>query len=263
MKLKKVKGFLAGVLVMSMAAGMPAEAFAQEAAVESVSMTAETRAAKPEQGKQGGNGRHSENSGNGHEAETGGKKTQQKAQKTGKVTCTSSGKVNISFKQKVIYADTVSAVITDENGTEMECKILKKNKKLLTVSASGLVSGQKYTITIEGILGADTNEPVTITKEFTAKGMKTQCKVGTASVENNKFVILKMQSAVTYKDAVVTVTDSNGAECEAKIVKQEKGNIKIEIANLQKGDTYKITISGIKTKKEKNFGTITRTITVK
>ncbi len=259
MKLKKVKGFLAGALVLSMAVALPAETFAQEAG-ESVAVTAYVKA------KNRGNGSHAGNDkqpGTAGQTESGGKKTKQKALKTGKITCTLAGKVNISFQQKVTYTDALKVAIIDEAGTEMNCKVLKKNKKLLSVSASGLVSGQKYTITIEGILGTDTNEAVTVTKEFTAKGMKTQCKVKDTAVVNNQFVIIKLKSAVTYKDAVVTVKDSKGAECEAKIVKQAKGNVKIQIANMQKGETYTITIQGIKTKKEKNFGSITKTITVK
>ena len=75
---------------------------------------------------------------------------------------------------------------------------------------SGLVQGQKYTVEIEGILGKDSTEAVVVKKAFTAKGMKTQSKVGKATVESKKFVVLKMQSAAYYKDATVSVADSNG-----------------------------------------------------
>ncbi len=185
------------------------------------------------------------------------------AQKVSKVTCTASGKVNVSFKGKVIYTDTLSVVIADEAGKEMECKILKKNKGLMSVSAKGLVKGQKYTITIEGVMAKNATEAATITKTFVAKGMKTTNRVSKATVKYQKFVILKFKSSADYKDATVSVTDEDGKVYEAKIVKKAKGNIKIQIEGLEKGKKYTVTVTGIKTKKEKNFSSVTKTFTVK
>lgn len=243
MKKRIVKSILAGALAMSMAVGTPVVTFAQQAEGSDMAAFVETRA-KQEKNKKPEN-------------------TAAKAQEVGKITCTSAGKVNISFKQKVTFTDALKAVITDESGREITCKISKKNKSLLTVSVSGLVKGQKYTLRIDGILGKDSAEPVVIQKEFTAKGMKTKSKVGKVSVESGKFVVLKMNSAAYYKDAEVIVKDSTGNVCTAKIVKKAKGNVKVQIDGMKKGEKYTITINGIKTKKEKNYGSITRTVTVK
>ena len=268
MKKRYVKGLAAGVLALSLAVGAPVPVFAQQAGGESIAVTAEAKAkkptdtnkqdtAKPEDSSKQDEAKKPESSG---KQENTKKPTKAKAQEVGKVTCTSSGKVNISFKQKVTYTDALKAVIQDENGAEIPCKVTKKNKNLLTVTVNGLVKGQKYTITIEGILGKESAEPVTIQKVFTAKGMKTQSKVGKVTVQSKKFVVLKMKSAVDYKDATVTVTDSAGKECAAKIVKKAKGSVKVQITGMKKGETYTITINGIKTKKEKNYGSITSII---
>ena len=207
MKQRRVKSILAGALAMSMMVGAPTVTFAQQSDGTNTAAAVETRAKKQEETKKPAN-------------------TKAKAQEVGKVTCTSAGKVNISFKQKVTYTDALRAVITDESGREITCKISKKNKSLLTVSVSGLVKGQKYTLKIDGILGKESAEAVVIEKVFTAKGMKTQSKVGKASVEGKKFVVLKMKSAAYYKDAQVTVKDSKGNDCAAKIVKKAKGNVR-------------------------------------
>lgn len=243
MKKRMVKSILTGALAISMAVGTPVVTFAQQAGGSDVAVAVMTRAKKE-------GTRKPEN-------------TAAKAQEVGKITCTSAGKVNISFKQKVTFTDALKVVITDESGREIACKISKKNKSLLTVSVNGLVKGQKYTLRIDGVLGKESAEPVVIQKEFTAKGMKTKNKVGKASVESGKFVVLKLKSAAYYKDAEVIVKDSKGNDCIAKIVKKAKGNIKVQIDGMKKGETYTITINGIKTKKEKNYGSITRTITVK
>lgn len=241
---KNVKGFMVGVLSMSMVLSAPIAVFAapQETSA-SAGYEARAKYAKPEKTKE--------------------QQGQKKGKEIGKVTCTSAGKVNISLKGEVAYTDALKVVIKDANGQEMECKVLKKNKGMMSVSAAGLVKDQVYTITIEGILDADSGEAVTIEKTFTAKGMKTKCKVGSAAVKGKNFVILKMKSAASYKDAVVTVTDANGNECEAKIVKKAKGNIKIQINGMKKGSTYTIVVNGVKTKKEKSYGSVTKTITVK
>ena len=244
MKTKNVKGMVAGALAMSMMVGAPGAAFAQQPDESRVAAAAQVKAKKPEK-----------------EPES--TQTKAKSQEVGKVTCTSSGKVNVSFKQKVTYTDVLKAVITDANGGEMPCKILKKNKNLMSVSVSGLVKGQTYTLTVDGILGKDSAEPVTIIKEFVAKGMKTQNKVGKTQVTDGKFVILKMNSAAFYKDATVSVTDSQGNACDAKIVKKAKGNVKVMIAGMKKGEKYTITINGIKTKKEKSYSSITKSVTIK
>ena len=126
MKRKNVKGMVAGALAMSMMVGAPGAAFAQQPDESRVAAAAQVKAKKPEK-----------------EPES--TQTKAKSQEVGKVTCTSSGKVNVSFKQKVTYTDVLKAVITDANGGEMPCKILKKNKNLMSVSVSGLVKGQTYT----------------------------------------------------------------------------------------------------------------------
>lgn len=244
MKKRNLKGIAAGVLALSMMVSAPTMAFAQESGESNLAVCTVTQAKKQETPKKQD-------------------KVKPKAQEVGKVTCTSAGKVNISFKQKVTYTDGLKAVIKDEDGKEIACKISKKNKSLLTVSVSGLVKGQKYTLEIEGILGKDSTEAVVVNKVFTAKGMKTQSKVGKTTVEKKKFVVLKMKSSAYYKDATVSVKDADGNVCDAKIVKKAKGNVKVQIAGMKKGNRYTITINGIKTKKEKNYGSITKTVTVK
>lgn len=249
---KNVKGIAVGMLTMSMLVSAPTMAFAgQTNGIGDTSVTAITQLAPKKDANKPGN------------QKPGTTKPKVESQKVGKVTCTSAGKVNISFKGKVTYTNELKAVIKDAEGREIPCKISKKNKSLLTVTVAGLVKDQTYAITIEGILGKDSTEAATITKNFVAKGMKTQTKVGKATVENKKFVVLKMQAATYYKDATVVVKDADGNTCDAKIVKKAKGNIKIQIAGMKKGKSYTVTVNGVRTQKEKNYGSITRTVTVK
>lgn len=243
MKKRKVNRILAGVLALSMMAGMPITVSADQEMV----ISTEAKAKKPN---------------NAHTPQTT-EKTQAIPQEIKKITCTSAGKLNVTFKQKVTYTSAINAVITDAEGKEIPCKISKKKNKLMSVTVSGLVKGQVYTLKIEGIMGKESVEAATIVKTFTAKGMKTKSKIGEASVAGSNFVVLKMNGAAYYKDETVTVKDSAGNECAARIIKKAKGNIKVQIENMKKGETYTITIQGIRTKKEKNYGSVSRKITVK
>ena len=223
MKKRKVKRILAGVLAVSMMAGMPIIVSADQAMV----ISTEAKAKKPN---------------NAYTPQTT-EKTQAIPQEIKKITCTSAGKLNVTFKQKVTYTSAINAVITDTEGKEIPCKISKKKNKLMSVTVSNLVKGQVYTLKIEGVMGKESAEAATIVKTFTAKGMKTKSKIGKVSVSGSNFVVLKMNGAAYYKDATVTVKDSAGNECAARIIKKAKGNIKVQ--------------------KEKNYGSVSRKITVK
>lgn len=247
MRQRMIRLFLAGAVAVSMVAWTPALTFAQQTELSGMAGTEEVKGGKPD----------------GMPKEPKAPKANGKAQEVGKIVCTSAGKLNISFKQNVSYTDGLMATITDTSGMEISCKILKKNKKLLSVSASGLAEGQTYTLTITGVVGAGTSEAVVISKEFIAKGMKIKGSAGSACVEGKKFVVLKMNGAVLYQDATVTVTDSKGNACDAKIVKKSGGTVKIQINGMKKGETYTVTVYGIRAKKDKNFGSITKTVTVK
>lgn len=187
----------------------------------------------------------------------------EKSKNVVKVTCTSSGRINVSFKEKVEYTDSVKVTLLDEDGEEVACEIVQKNKKLMGISTSGLVKDQKYTLTIQGVLVDNASESGDITTSFVAKGMKTACKVSKVTVSKKKFVTMKMKSSAYYKDAEVVVKDEDGNVIEAKIVKKSKGNIKIQVSGLEKGEKYTVTVTGVKTKKEKNYSSITKTFTAK
>ena len=124
-----------------------------------------------------------------------------------KITCTASGKLNISFGQNVAYTETLNAVITDNSGKEIECGISAKSRRKLTVSVKGLIKGQNYNLTIEGIANYNSDKAATVSKTFTAKGMKTASSVEKVSMTKKNVIILHTKSAAYYKDATVEVKE--------------------------------------------------------
>ena len=95
------------------------------------------------------------------------------------------------------------------------------------------------------------------------KKAKTKCRISRVAVTKKNVVIVKNSSPAYYKDAAVEVKDENGTTLEAKIIKKAKGNIKVKVTSLEKGKKYTITIDGVKTKKEKDYASISRVFTAK
>lgn len=186
---------------------------------------------------------------------------------TAKATCTAAGKVNVKFKGMVTYAEDLSVTVTDETQNELETTVSKKNRGMMVIKIAGMVKGQKYNISISGIRKKGETEYGNVNCTFTAKRLKTTCKAKKitkkVTVKKKNTIIIKCKSNVKFKDATVTVSDQNGDKYEAKLVGKSKGNIKVSIRGLKKASTYTITITGVKTKKELNYGSITTKFTTK
>lgn len=184
-----------------------------------------------------------------------------------KAVCTASGKVNVTFRGTVAYAEDVTAAIKDEDGKEWNAKIIKKTKSMAVVSATGLVKGKKYTVTVDGVKLKDAVEYNSVSRTFTAKKLKTTAKAKKVTkkvfVKAKNIIVVKLKGKVSYKEPVVKVTDEKGNVYEAKIAGKSKGNVKVSVKDLKKATKYTVTITGVKTKKEKNYASITTTFTTK
>lgn len=185
-----------------------------------------------------------------------------------KATCTSAGKVNISFRKNVSYASDLAVKIIAADGTEKDATITKKTKGMLVISGAGLVKGEKYTVEITGIK-VKGSEVYTSTKcSFTAKKIKTTCeakkiKNKVAAKSKNRITVKCNKSVVLADTVTVTVTDADGNTYDAKIAGKSKGNIKVSVSKLEKGKKYTVVINGVKGKKEANFGSISTTFVTK
>lgn len=187
--------------------------------------------------------------------------------KVSKAACTASGKINVTFKGTVEYAPEVTAEIKAMDGNELKAVISKKTKSMVVVRGEGLVKGEKYTVTVKGVKlkGAEAFDEVSRT--FTAKRLKTAIKTKKmtkkVSVKAKNTIIVKLKGKASYNNPEVRVVDEQNKEYEAKIVKKTKGNVKVAIKDLKKATKYTVTITGVKTKKEKNYAAITTTFTTK
>lgn len=181
-----------------------------------------------------------------------------------KTTCSSSGKVKVYFQKSVQYKkDAVSISVKDAAGKDVTASITSKCKKSLTFKVTGAVSGEKYSFTINGIKVKKQTEYGSVTGSFKMKQLKAKVRCSRfgkrISSKGTRVLTLKCNQRVYLKDATVTVKDAAGNTCPATIKKAGKKNILISISGLQKKTSYTITLTGIKTKSEANYGVVTAT----
>ena len=128
---------------------------------------------------------------------------------------------------------------TPENVTEEGSEIVETTENQLDVDS------------------ADIEETVKPSKE---KANKSKKKILKATVGKNKKVTFAMNN-VTYKDAEVTVTDSDGDEVKATIVKKTKNKLTLRIKSMKKDEKYTVTVDGVKAKGEKKYSSVSKTFT--
>lgn len=172
-------------------------------------------------------------------------------------TCTAAGTVNIHLKNVASLGD-VAVTIADEDGQKAEVKIVKKTKTLVKVKVEGITKGLKYTTTVSGLMAANATETTQASTQFVAKRIKTNVKAQKTKVAASPKGIVKvmLKGKAVYENATVTVTDAKGQSVDAKIIKLKKSYVSVKISDYQKKMVYKVVVTGVKAKKDNNFGSV-------
>ncbi len=99
------------------------------------------------------------------------------------------------------------------------------------------------------------------------KKVKSKCKLckikKKIKVKDENTIVIKCKNKVAWKNTTVEVTDEEDNTVEAEITKKTKKKIKINVSGLEKGEKYTVTITGVKTKKDKIYGSVTTTFSTK
>ena len=80
--------------------------------------------------------------------------------------------------------------------------------------------------------------------------------------KSNGRVEVEFYGKVKYNKAKVSVKDNSGKKYKVTSIKKDDDDINFTIKNFKPGKTYKITISGVKTRTSKKFGKVTGNIKV-
>lgn len=172
--------------------------------------------------------------------------------KISKISVKSTGKITISFKNRVKWDKDASVTITDGNGKAVgDLKITKKSRKSLMFTSETLKNAGTYTLTIKGIKAAHSKEFETVSKSFKVKAKKET--IGLKKIKARKTgVSIEFKHKVSYKDGyTVIIKDADGNVIESSISHVNKRSIRLKTTtSLERDKSYTVTISGIKREKE-------------
>ena len=78
----------------------------------------------------------------------------------------------------------------------------------------------------------------------------------------NGIVEVEFLKKVSYKDAKVTVTGDDGKICRVSVTAKDKDDLTFKIRDYQEGASYTFTISGVRRKGTKKYGSVSGTVTI-
>ncbi len=181
--------------------------------------------------------------------------------------CTKAGKVKVLFPGEVEWAEEVTVEVKDAEENTLPAELKKNTKDMAVVAVSDMVVDSSYTITISGVKQQDETEFSSVSCDFVVEKLKSKCKAykikKKIAVKEENTIVIKCKNKVMLKDAAVEVTDEDGDIYEAEITGKKKGNIKVTVSGLEEGEEYTITVTGVKTKKENNYGSVTTAFATK
>lgn len=181
--------------------------------------------------------------------------------KVTKAVCTSAGKINVNFKQKVAYSTDVKAVITDAGGQSTDTKITKRTSASCAIAATGMTKGGKYTVTITGVKVKGTQDYTTVSAAFTAKTLKTAAKPAKIT-RSGKVITLKFTKPIACVNPSAIVIDESGNTYKAVVSNTTKTQIKVKVTGLKSKKKYTITVNGVKLTGESNYADISKTFSI-
>lgn len=77
--------------------------------------------------------------------------------------------LDIEFAGKVSYDANCTVTVTDAAGKQYNCTIIEKDRDSIEVWADGLTRGKTYTVTVSGVIAADSGAAETYSREFVAR----------------------------------------------------------------------------------------------
>ena len=188
------------------------------------------------------------------------------------------GVVEVEFDGKVTYSNP-KVTVKDASGKAYSATIIEKDDDDLEFKVANIASGTNYTFTISGIKFMGSSGYTSVSGTFKTPASKTtattnkpttttSAKVTALTIKEveydlkDKELEIDFNSKVQYKNPKVTVQDSNGKTFEAKIYSKDDDDLEAIVFGLQKGKTYKVTVSGVAKRGTTGYTTVTATLKV-
>lgn len=178
--------------------------------------------------------------------------------------------VELKFTGRVKWQKSPEVTVSDETGASYSAELLDKDSDECDLYVEDLVEGHTYTIIIDGIKARNAASYGKAIFTFTIPAPHTDSAVPSSiqieeleyDEEDNELEI-EFKSRVRFsKDAEISITDRNGRLIDAELIEYGKDDCSIDInENLEAGETYYYSISGIRKISEKTARTLTGSFT--
>ncbi|MEG1362192.1 MAG: hypothetical protein RSC69_06510 [Lachnospiraceae bacterium] len=180
-----------------------------------------------------------------------------------KIEVKSDSQVDVSFKTKVKYR-RAKVKIVDQNKKEYPATVKFNSGFECSIIAKGMPNNTNFTFEISGIRTKGSKEYTTVSGVFfiskkdlvPTPGGKVNVKVDEVEFEDDELSI-EFKGKVSWNNPTVKITDKAGKVFEAELSDYDREECTIVIEGLEEGETYYYEITGIKSSKDKEFGTIT------
>ena len=180
------------------------------------------------------------------------------APKIKKVEYDGNGVVDVDFTTKNVRYKNAKVVVKDSAGKKLTAKIIEKDNDEVSFKVTGVKAGKKYTFTISGIRAGKTGSYGTVKGSFATPSGKPKI-VKVAFDPNYDDLEIDFATDVEYKNLKITVRDEDGNELPIYNIEKDPDDLDMDIEGMVVGETYTITVSGVRVKGVGSYTTVSKT----
>lgn len=168
------------------------------------------------------------------------------------------GRVGVEFNTDIVYP-SLKITVKTAAGKSLPIRITRKSSRALRIIVTGFKQGQAYTVTVSGIRRKSGGSNLKVSGKIYTPTFKGCVPLKNAEYDiKDREVEFIFSADVEYRNPRITVKRGS-TNYFRKINKKESGEIEVSVNALKKGVIYTFTITGIRKKGAKTFGSITGT----
>ena len=180
------------------------------------------------------------------------------APKVKKVEYDGNGVVDVDFTTKNVRYKNAKVVVRDSAGKKLTTKIIEKSLDEISFKVTGLKIGKKYTFTISGVRTGKSGSYGTVKGSFRTPSGKP--KIASVSFDPDRDDLeIDFTAGVEYKNLKITVRDEDGNKLPVYNIEKDPDDLDMDVEGMVAGDTYTVTISGVRVKGVGSYTTVSKT----
>ncbi len=168
------------------------------------------------------------------------------------------GVIEVEFAAGRVTYKNVKVTVKDAAGGSLKTKIQRKDNDDIRFRVTGLKADSTYTYTITGVRTGKSGSFGTVTGSFKTPS-------DTPAIRKIKYdardreLDIDFETKVQYRSLKVTVKDADGQLLKIRKISKDNDEIELKIAGMKKGQTYTVTISGVRVKGKGAYTTVKMT----